>query len=239
MQIILFNNLEEKDKSEAIKNLMTDSTPRQEFFLMIILSVLMATFGILINNITVVIGSMLIAPILYPIMSLALGVVMASREIIRRSIFTILKSIAMGLTASALVTLFADPLGGNYSSALISAAQPSLAYAAIAIIAGLAASFAIIKTHLNESLTGIAISVALIPPLAVCGIGIARLDWTVITAASSLFLINLAGIMFAGVIVFSLMNLSIKRRVADKAIKEEEKEIQKETKLAEKQMDKK
>jgi len=103
MPVLLFNNLTEKDKSESVKKLIANSSPRQGFFLMTILSVLMATFGLIINSIVVVIGSMLIAPILYPIMSLALGVVMSDQLTIRRSAITIVKSIFLGLVTANLI----------------------------------------------------------------------------------------------------------------------------------------
>jgi uncharacterized hydrophobic protein (TIGR00271 family) len=234
MAFTLFNNLSEKDKSDAVKGLINDSSPRQDFFLMIILSILMATFGLLINNITVIIGSMLIAPMLYPIMSLALGVVMSDGKLLTRSLITILKSTLFGLAAATIVTLLADPLTDFHSQEIIKNTRPSLAYAAIAIVAGLAASFALIKPQMNESMPGIAISVALIPPLAVTGIGLARLDRAVMSNGAILFIINIIGIAFAGIIIFSLMNLYVKKNIAQKAIKEDEKEIEKEIKKAEK-----
>ncbi|MFH1292012.1 MAG: TIGR00341 family protein [bacterium] len=235
MPILLFNNLTETDKSEAVKKLIGDSAPRQEFFLMVLLSILMATFGIIINNITVVIGSMLIAPMLYPIMGLALGVVMSDSKLITRSLATLAKSIIIGLVAAALVGIFTDPILGYGEQDIIKSAQPSLAYAAIAIIAGLAASFALVNPKLNESLPGIAISVALIPPLAITGIGFARFDWNIISQAFTLFLINIIGITFASVIIFSLMNLYVKRNIANRAIDREDKEMAKEVKKIEKE----
>ena len=104
--------------------------------------------------------------------------------------------------------------------------HPSLPYGALSIIAGLAASFALINPKLNESLPGVAISVALIPPLAVIGIGIALLDWTVVSNAFLLFIINIGGIIFASMITFSLMNFYVRRKVAQVTIAKDEQEIE-------------
>ncbi|MCD6150000.1 TIGR00341 family protein [bacterium] len=232
MALVLFNNLSEKDKSNAIENLITESTPRQDFFLMVILSVLMATFGILINNTAVIIGSMLIAPILYPILSLSLGIVMADFKLISRSFYTLLKSMVFGIAAAALIALF---FAQGYETSLV---EPSLIYVMIAIIAGLAASFALIKPQLSETLPGIAISVTLIPPLAATGIGIAKFDWNLISNSFVLFMVNAIGIIFASMIVFSLMHLYIKRVEARKAIKKEEKAVKQEKENAEKEKEK-
>jgi uncharacterized hydrophobic protein (TIGR00271 family) len=232
MALVLFNNLTEKDKSNAIENLIAESTPRQDFFLMVILSVLMATFGLLIGNTAVVIGSMLIAPILYPILSLSLGIVIADFKLISRSFYTLLKSVIFGVAAAALTALFFSP---GYEITLTS---PSLIYVMIAIIAGLAASFALIKPQLSETLPGVAISVTLIPPLAATGIGVAKFDWNIISDSFVLFLVNAIGIIFASMIVFSLMHLYIRRAEARKAIKKEENAVKREKENAEKEKDK-
>ncbi|MDH4330488.1 MAG: TIGR00341 family protein [Candidatus Moranbacteria bacterium] len=239
MVLVLFNNLTEKDKSRAIDNLISESTPRQDFFLLVILSILMATFGLLTNSAAVIIGSMLIAPILYPILSLSLGIVIADFRLISRSFYTLVKSIVFGVSASALTTIFFKPKFFNLEteearllfSEILSRTEPTIIYGAIAVVAGLAASFALIKPHLSETLPGTAISVALIPPLAVTGIGIATLDWNIISNSFMLFMVNTIGIIFASMIVFSLMHLYIKREEVRKVITREsgvmEKEIEK------------
>lgn len=237
MTLVLFNNLTEKDKAVAIENLICESTPRQDFFLLVVLSILMATFGLLINSTSVIIGSMLIAPMLYPILSLSLGVVIADTKLISRSFYTIIKSAAFGIASAAIVTAF---FSSHYeeTSEILMRTHPSMVYFVIAVIAGFAASFAMIKPHLSETLPGIAISVALIPPLAVTGIGIARFDWNIISNSFMLFLINAAGIIFASMIVFSLMHLYIKRQVASRVIEEELAAVKKELANAKKEQKK-
>lgn len=226
MPPILFNCLTEKDKSRAIEKLIKDSTPDQDFFLMTILSILMATFGILLNSVAVVIGSMLIAPILSPVLSLSMGVVMSDYKLISRSFYTVLKSMAFGIAAAAVVTIFFSAGQAEETGSLILNMQPSLMYVAIGIIAGIAVSFALVNPQLSEKLPGVAISVALIPPLATVGVGIARFNWDIIADSFLLFIVNIIGIIFASMVVFSLMNLYIKRKIAKDAIEKEEKIIE-------------
>lgn len=226
MSIAILRNLNEKEKSEAVQHLISASSPRRDFFLMIILSVVMATFGLFLNSGAVIIGSMLIAPILSPILSLSLGVVMADGKLMSLSLYTLLKSIVLGIASATLITLF---LGGyGLTDEIVARTTPSLPHLAIAVVAGLAVSFALVKPQLNETLPGVAISVALIPPLAVTGIGIARLDWHIISSSLIFFLVSAAGIIFSSIIIFSLMNFYVKRRVASKAVAKEERELQKE-----------
>ncbi len=233
MSFIVFNNLAEKDKSDAVKKLIQESSPRSDFFLMVILSILMATLGLLLNSDSVVIGSMLIAPILFPIMSVSLGITMADFKLISRSFYTLVKYVSFGIFASALITIFFNSSTEiSASQSLLMSMKPSLIYMAIAVIAGIAASFSMVKPLLNDMLPGVAISVALIPPLAATGIGIARFDWQIIDNSFVLFIVNFIGIIFASMMVFSLMNLYLKRRVAQLAVIKEDKLIKKEIQKA-------
>lgn len=202
---------------------------------MVVLSILTATFGLIIDNVAVIIGSMLIAPILYPILSLSLGIIISDFKLIGRSLKTITKSIALAITASNIAAvLFATQIHSLESPEIVSRAYPSLTYVIIAILAGFAASFALVKPQLNETLPGIAISVAIIPPLAVTGIGIANLNLLLISGSFLLFLVNLIGVVFASMITFSLMNFYAQRSEAKKSITKEDQKMRREIKKAEK-----
>jgi uncharacterized hydrophobic protein (TIGR00271 family) len=229
----LFNSLSETEKTEAVKDLIQDSTARPEFFLMTGLSVVMATVGLLMNNAAVIIGSMLIAPILSPILSLSMGIVMADFQIAARSFRTLLVASGVSIGIAAVSTLF-FPMSLELGDEVLSRTDPSLAYLTIAVVAGIAASFARAKPDMSESIPGIAISVALIPPLAVMGVGIARLNWEVASGSFLLFVMNVIGIVFASMIIFSLMNLYAKRNIASRAVASVEKQLAKEKADAEK-----
>lgn len=214
----------ERDKTDAVKKLIEHSTPNFDFFFLVILSVLMATFGILENNTAVVIGSMLIAPILFPILSLSLSVVMADYKLIARSSGTLAKAFGLGLASAVGGALFFGVSGELTSEALLRT-DPSIISIAIAVIAGLAVAYTLAKPHLNETLPGIAIAVALIPPLATIGIGIARLDLSVVVGASVFLLVNVIGVLFASMLVFSLMNLYVKRGMAERVADASDQEV--------------
>ncbi|MGB2790992.1 MAG: DUF389 domain-containing protein [Candidatus Moraniibacteriota bacterium] len=214
----LFSDLTEEDKSKAVKDLIHESMPRPSFFLLIGLSVLMATFGLALNNSAVVIGSMLIAPILSPILSLSLGIVMSDSSLLMRSVRTLFLSSALGVGLAAVSTLF---LSNPFGAEVMSRTLPSLIYFSIAFVAGFAVAFARVNPTMSDTIPGIAVSVSLIPPLAVIGMGIARLNWAITSGAFLLFLTNIVGIVFATMIVFSLMNFYIKRSVATATLQEE------------------
>ena len=232
----------EAHKSGAVKQLIEQSTPDFDFFLLVILSVLMATFGLLENSAAVVIGSMLVAPILFPILSLSLSVVMSDYKLIGRATTTLVKAVILGLAASFLVTLFFG--GGDVLNAEgLQRTVPTLNSVAIAIIAGFAVSYTLAKPKLNATLPGIAVAVALIPPLATIGIGLAVFNWDVVSGATIFLLVNIVGIVFASMLMFSLMDLYSKRTVAsktaDSADKAAEQEAEKVKEIAEKDKEEK
>lgn len=216
-----FRAINDEGKAQVVRKLLENSTPDFDYFYMVVLSIAMATLGLLVDSPAVVIGSMLIAPVLFPLLSLSLGLVMSDHQVLTRSVYTLIKSLGFGLLLSVIVSLlfgFDAPMTGE----LLQRTNPSLLYLFVAVLAGLAASYSLAKPELNETLPGIAISVALIPPLAALGIGIATLNLTVISGSFVLLFINIIGIVGASMVTFSLMNLYEKRHIAKSTIEKEE-----------------
>ena len=227
-----FQAINEKDKTRAVRELVEQSTADYNYFLMLTLSVLMATFGLLAGNETVVIGAMLLAPLLAPVMGLALGTSMSHPPLIIRSISTISWSIAFAVGAAIIgAFLFSvSNLSGSINEVILSRTEPSLLYFIVAVISGFAVAYTAVQPKLSSTLPGVAVAVALIPPLAVLGIGIAILSPSVVAGSALMFLTNVAGIVFAGMVAFSLMDVHHKSIIAESTIKKEEKRVKEETK---------
>jgi uncharacterized hydrophobic protein (TIGR00271 family) len=230
--MFIFENISDQDKMYSLKDLINDSTPRPSFFFLVALSGIMATCGLLINNSAVIIASMLIAPILSPILSLALGISTADGTLIYRSTKTLIKSSLWAIGFSAFTTwflwniIYRTDLLSELTPEIIERIQPSFIYFLIAIVAGAATAFARVKPELSETLPGTAIAVALVPPLATIGIGIATVQMSVISGASAMFLLNAVGIIVAAIVMFSFMNLSSKKRFIERSVKEADQELQ-------------
>ncbi|MBU4453175.1 DUF389 domain-containing protein, partial [Patescibacteria group bacterium] len=93
----------------------------------------------------------------------------------------------------------------------------------VAIAAGAAAAFAVCYESVKEIVTGIAISVALLPPLVTIGIGLGATDWNLMELAIKLFGINLAGIIGVSMIIFALLRFRDHKRALEVDVKKEEK----------------
>src|SRR5690606_5938578 len=146
------------------------------------------------------------------------------------SFYTVLKSMGIGLAAGLVIgLLFAGAMEPSLLSMSTYVGGPSsFIYSVVAVIAGFAAAFAMTKPHLNDTLPGVAIAVALVPPLASAGIGLSILDLEMFSGAILLFLVNVIGIMFSSMVVFAMFNFSLKKQVASRAVEADEAAIESE-----------
>lgn len=182
---------------DLFKVLKENALLSSPFLAMMILSTIIATFGLFGNSSPVIIGAMILAPIISPIVSFSMGMVRYDVNMLKTGSITILVGTVVSLLFAASVSLII-PL--KVLTAEIDARlSPTLLDMGIAIASGIAAAYAHAKEEIAKSLAGVAIAVALVPPLAVAGIGIGWWNWEVFSGAFLLYATNLAGIiMFAG-----------------------------------------
>ena len=147
------------------------SIPSLGFFFMLILSSAIATFGLLSNNAPTIIGAMIIAPLMAPILGLAYGIVIFEWEQSSRSTLTVIAGTLLVVLFAYLTTrLIGLRIAG---SEILSRTTPTLLDLGVALAAGAAGAFAYSRKSIANSIAGVAIAVALVPPLAVTGIGLA------------------------------------------------------------------
>ena len=224
------------EKKAATHELIERATPDFDFFFMVALAVIMACIGLMQGSETVVIGSMLIAPMLYPVLSVSLGLATGDLGILRRSLATITKATLLSIGVGLVAGLFGvtQPVAHLLTPEIIFRTEPTLFSLGVAVVSGLAVAYALMRPRLSETLAGIAISVSLIPPLAVVGLGLAWFNLSVAISAFAVFLLNIAGIIAAALIIFALTDLKGMDREAEEAVKDEEERIRKETAKLEK-----
>ncbi|WP_339755693.1 TIGR00341 family protein [Algoriphagus aquimarinus] len=196
--------------SEEFKELFSllreNSQTSSTYLVLMALSTMIATFGLFGDSAPVVIGAMILAPLMGPIISLAMGALRQDGLLIKNSLITIFWGIVLGLIFSIIIT-WITPLEvlNNQITARI---RPNLLDLGIAVASGIAGAYAYSKEEINKTLAGVAISVALVPPLAVAGIGIGWMDWGVFGGAMLLLGTNLAGIVMAASLTFLMLGFS-------------------------------
>ena len=157
--------------SDLAETMVSASIPSFGFFLMMLLSTIIAALGLLQNSAPAIIGAMIIAPLMAPIISLSFGIVNTDFSLARRSVLTIISGVILVILISYLSTnIVGIRIAG---SEILSRTSPTLLDLGIAMAAGAAAAFAYTRKSIINSIAGVAIAVALVPPLTVTGIGIA------------------------------------------------------------------
>jgi len=214
----LFPTLTTEEQLEVREELIDDAEPGQDYFVLIGLSSIIATLGLLLNSPAVVIGAMLVAPLMSPIMGFSLGIVLGEVRLIRTSIESVFKGVMATVIVSILVGLI-SPLK-EMTAEMLARTQPTLLDLFIALASGMAGAYALSRKEVSAALPGVAIAAALAPPLGVVGLGIAQGNLQAAGGALLLFITNLITISLAGVIIFSLLGIhplnlqpEIKKRV--------------------------
>jgi len=203
----LINHATPEEFRELFQILRESARTSETYIILLVLSTLLATFGLFANSAPVIIGAMILAPLMSPIVALAMAAVRQSEKALQRES---LRSLFIGIPlALACATLLASlsPLR-TINSEIAARLNPTLLDMGVAVISGIAGAYAHARSEIARSLAGVAISVALVPPLAVAGIGLGWFDLTVFWGASLLFLTNLAGIILAAAATFLLMGYS-------------------------------
>ena len=230
----VFENVDAEEKKDAIDSLIKTSSPSQDYFFMVILSLSMASLGVILDSIIIVIGSMLIAPVLYPVLGLGMGIAIFDDDLSMQSAYTLIQSIIISLLFPVLLGLvFVD---GDIATIeivqVLASTQSFIMYFLVAIIAGVAASLSLVKPTLSESFPGIAVAVSLVPPLALAGLAGSQLNVALTSSMITLFSANVIGITLASAIVFWFMKLHVKKRYAEKTVHEEQEAIEEENQEA-------
>ncbi|MDY6782910.1 MAG: TIGR00341 family protein [Cyanobacteriota bacterium] len=194
--------LEDKQRSIASINrhLWRLSVPSPSFHFLLALSGVIATLGLLANSVAVIIGAMIVAPLMGPIIGIAYAMVVGNRRLLRRSLLTLSTGTILTISIS-LVTAYLVGLK-TLSPEILARVNPTSIDLGVALAAGAAGAFANSRRHIADALPGVAIAVALVPPLSVVGIGLALGEGRVATGAMLLFVTNLTGIVFSGGVVF-------------------------------------
>lgn len=192
-----------EDFKELYLALRDNARPSSTYLTLMVLSTLLATLGLFANSAPVIIGAMILAPLMGPIISLAMALVRQDRDLLTDSLKTLSLGLLLALSCGAAMT-WVIPLH-SVTGEIAARLNPTLLDLGVAVISGIAGAYAHAREEVARSLAGVAIAVALVPPLAVAGIGIGWGEWTVFRDSFLLFLTNLFGIVLAGNLTFLLL----------------------------------
>lgn len=189
---------EKKLQDKLIKTIDKGIHPSVSYFLQLVCSTIIAVLGLITNSTAVVIGAMIISPMIWPIVGVTLSIITTRRHLARKSASLLLSSIVVVLLISILVTLIVPTNG--FSTEIQARTNPTLLDLFIALASSIIGITAIYHPKISSTTPGVAISISLLPPLAVSGIGIAFGSFDVFWGSFLLFAANTGAMVFAGVI---------------------------------------
>jgi uncharacterized hydrophobic protein (TIGR00271 family) len=179
------------------------------FFVLLLLATVIATYGLVSDSTATVIGAMIVAPLMGPIMATAAAVVMGSAERALRSLLLVIVGILVVIATSTLLAWGVPDVALSFeqNSQLFSRIEPGLVALLTALASGAAGAFITAREEIADSMGGVAIAISLVPPLCVVGIGLRLGDWGAASGAMMLFLTNFLAILLAGGVTFLLGGL--------------------------------
>ena len=198
--------LGDDERREVIDRLFPRGMPRRQFFTrfvsLMMLSTAIAVFGILGDSTAVVIGAMLVAPLMLPVLGGAAAVVMGwPRRIVNRALLVAAGSV-LAVALAAAISFIIPGRAASLPAELMARTSPNFLDLGIALAAGAAGAYGQLRRHAADALTGVAVAVALVPPLAVVGITLQLTEWQLAVGAALLFLANVVGIVIAASATF-------------------------------------
>lgn len=186
------------DHPAVVRRVFEESAWTPRFIFMVVMSAGIAELGLLQSSPAVVIGAMLISPLMGPIMGLGFGLALFDFASLRRSALALGLAVPLAVAFTALIVV-CSPLK-SATPEILARTKPNLFDLMVALFSALAGTFALIRGK-GETIVGVAIATALMPPLATVGFGLATGNGAIAWGAGALFATNFVTIALSATIM--------------------------------------
>ena len=195
--------LERDERLNLFEQFRTSSSWNADFVVMLGLATALAAFGLLNNSSTAVIGAMLVAPLMWPLLGAGFALTQGNLTLFRDC----MKTMVYGIAVSFLVSFVIGAITPGYdpTTELEARGRVNLLDMAIALLSGMAAAFATARPNLVATLSGVAIAAALVPPIAAIGVAIPSGEYVLAGLSGVLFITNVTAIILGAAFVFRLV----------------------------------
>jgi len=195
-------------REELREEALDMAAPGRVFYATVVLSTIVVALGLVRGNAAVIIGAMVIAPLLGPVVALALANTLGDTRLMKQSLLSNASGVALALViTTALGAMFHDT---PFSAEITARTQVAMTDVLIALAAGSAAALAL-TTGVSSALVGVMVAVALLPPVAVIGLALGRGAWIDAGHASLLLLVNLLSVNLAATATFLAQGIRPRR----------------------------
>uniref|UniRef100_UPI004049DC1E DUF389 domain-containing protein n=1 Tax=Flavobacterium sp. TaxID=239 RepID=UPI004049DC1E len=185
----IFDISSDTDKAATIEDIKNGIYVKGQIAWVLIFSILIASAGLNTSSTAVVIGAMLISPLMGPILGIGLSLGINDIDFLRKALKNFAVMVILSLLTSFL--FFSIPMFQDETPELIARTFPDVRDVIIALSGGLALIVALSRRHKSiNTIAGVAIATALMPPLCTAGYGLATGKWSFFGGAMFLFSIN-------------------------------------------------
>lgn len=193
----------------SYKEIRGNSLPDFDYYFTLILSSIICFFGFRMNSSAVIIGAMVISPLLFSIVGVASSLFFGDMKQLSKEFLSLFLEISLILLIIFILgKIFNVEMGSEISTRINT---PLRDYFLVAFFSGMVATFSLFWPKFKKSLVGVAIAIALIPPIVLVGIGLTNFDITMITSTAKIVVINLLGVVLGSILLLSF--LKIRRRI--------------------------
>ena len=196
------------DYADLIQNLRTGSKLNIDFLTMLGLAAAIASFGLLKDSAVVVIGSMLLAPLMTPMLGAGLALAQANPKLGKLSMLSIGVGFVFTLVISFIIGVVTP--GDELTPQIVSRGGPDLLDLGIALLSAGAAAYALARPNLVGSVAGVAIATALVPPLCSVGLSLSYHNYLIAQGAALLFITNVVAIILGAAATFRMLGVTAK-----------------------------
>lgn len=190
----------------VIRDIAEGSEPEFRFYLMVAISTMIASFGLIINSTAVIIGAMLVAPLMTPIFGIALALIRSDARLFGRALTAEIVGVVAAIAMSLVIGLLYPAL--EPTPEMIARTEPQLFDLLVAVFAGLAGAYALVDEKISPALPGVAIATAIVPPLANVGLCFSVGQYVAGVGSFLLFFANFLSILLVASAVFWIFGMA-------------------------------
>lgn len=181
----------------------------ERFFVLLILATIIATAGIIGDSTATVIGAMIVAPLMTPIMATAAALIMGNMSrAVNRLTLVLIGVLVVVLLSWLAGILYPSIISFTQNSQIVARVSPRLLDLVAALASGAAGAFCLSRDDVADSLPGVAIAISLVPPLCVVGLSLSAGELDAAMGAMLLFVTNFLAIILAGGAVLAILGLN-------------------------------
>ncbi len=209
----LVPQLDRDGRIEVVRRLQSSAEWDFDFLILIFLATLLAALGLVVDSPPVVIGAMLVAPLMSPMLGIGMSVVQGNRHMADKCLGTVGRGFLLAFATGCIVGIVRMLFASGITQEMSNRGAPNVLDLAIAFVSGMVAAYAFGRPHLLSVLPGIAIASSLVPPVAASGLSLIAFNFDVAIGAILLFLSNFVAIVLGSAFTLWVVGMRGPREV--------------------------